>query len=92
MRRIQAGIAGIVAAAGLACACFGGSKTSTQPKVRPAAVAGTFYPADAKELSQMVDGFVAKATPPALDGVVAIVSPHAGATAGSRRRRRCWHP
>src|ERR1700690_3159448 len=32
--------------------------------VRPAAVAGSFYPADPKELAQMVDGFVAKATPP----------------------------
>jgi MEMO1 family protein len=78
MKRMQAGIAGIMAAAGLACACFGGLKTNARPKVRPPAVAGTFYPADAKELSQMVDGFLAKVTSPALEDVVAIVSPHAG--------------
>jgi MEMO1 family protein len=46
--------------------------------VRPAAVAGTFYPADAKELAQMVDGFVAKATPPPVSNLVTIVAPHAG--------------
>ena len=50
-----------------------------QPQtVRPAAVAGSFYPADAKELAQMVDGFVAKATPPPVPHLLAIVAPHAG--------------
>ena len=33
------------------------------PKVRPTAVAGTFYPADPKELGSMLDGFLAHATP-----------------------------
>jgi hypothetical protein len=47
-------------------------------KVRPAAVAGSFYPADPAELGRMIEGFLAKASPPALDGVVALVSPHAG--------------
>jgi hypothetical protein len=48
-------------------------------QVRPAAVAGTFYPADSKELTKMVDDFLARATPPAIDGTVqALVSPHAG--------------
>jgi MEMO1 family protein len=47
-------------------------------KVRPMAVAGSFYPADPAELGRMIDGFLAKATPPALDGVVALVAPHAG--------------
>ena len=47
-------------------------------KVRPAAVAGSFYPADPAELTKMVDGFLAKATPPPLAGVVALVAPHAG--------------
>lgn len=47
-------------------------------KVRPPAVAGMFYPRDAKELGAMVDGFLARASVPALPGVVALVSPHAG--------------
>jgi hypothetical protein len=50
-----------------------------QQKVRPAAVAGAFYPADPKELSQMIDDMLAKATPPAVDGqILAAVAPHAG--------------
>ncbi len=48
-------------------------------KVRPAAVAGAFYPADPKELSQMIDGMLAKASPPPVDGeILAAVAPHAG--------------
>ncbi len=47
--------------------------------VRPSALAGSWYPGDAKELAQMVDGFLAKATIPAVQGkVVALISPHAG--------------
>jgi hypothetical protein len=46
--------------------------------VRPPGVAGTFYPADPKELAQMVDGFLAQATPAPEPNLVAIVSPHAG--------------
>jgi hypothetical protein len=50
-----------------------------EQKARPAAVAGAFYPADPKELSQMIDDMLAKATPPAVDGeIVAAVAPHAG--------------
>ncbi len=50
-----------------------------QQKVRPAAVAGAFYPADPKELSQMIDDMLAKATPPPVDGeILAAVAPHAG--------------
>jgi AmmeMemoRadiSam system protein B/AmmeMemoRadiSam system protein A len=48
-------------------------------KIRPAGVAGSFYPANAKELGKMVDGFLAQATVPELKGpLVALVSPHAG--------------
>jgi hypothetical protein len=48
-------------------------------KVRQAAVAGQFYPADANELRKMVDGFLAAAPAPELSGsVVALISPHAG--------------
>ena len=49
------------------------------PKVRQAGVAGAFYPADANELRKMVDGFLAQAGAPAIQGsVVALISPHAG--------------
>src|SRR5512140_843791 len=47
-------------------------------KVRPAAVAGSFYPADPKELASLVDGLLAKAAVPQIQNVVAVVSPHAG--------------
>ncbi len=46
--------------------------------VRPAGVAGSFYPADPKELTAMVDGFLAKAAAPKVPELVALVSPHAG--------------
>lgn len=50
-----------------------------QPKVRPAAVAGAFYPGDPKELEQMMDDMLARATPAAVDGeIIAAVAPHAG--------------
>jgi len=55
------------------------ARTTIQTQtVRPAAVAGTFYPADPKELAKMVDAFVAKATPPPVPNLLAIVAPHAG--------------
>jgi len=47
-------------------------------KIRQPAVAGSFYPADPQELAKMIDGFLAKAAPPPLENVVAIVAPHAG--------------
>lgn len=48
-------------------------------RVREPAVAGAFYPADAKALGVMVDGFLARAEKTSVaDPVVAIVSPHAG--------------
>src|ERR1039458_8723517 len=48
------------------------------PKVRQPAVAGSFYPADPKELGRMLDGFLSKAGPPPEQNVVALVAPHAG--------------
>jgi len=52
---------------------------AVQEKVRQAAVAGAFYPADPKELSQMIDDMLAKAAPVAVDGqILAAVAPHAG--------------
>ncbi len=48
-------------------------------KVRRAAVAGSFYPADPKELSAMMDDMLAHAAPPPVDGtILAAVAPHAG--------------
>jgi MEMO1 family protein len=46
--------------------------------VRPALVAGAFYPADAKELAGMIDGWLAASKPPAIKDVAAVVAPHAG--------------
>ena len=48
------------------------------PKIRQPAVAGSFYPADPKELGSMLDGFLSKAAPPPQQNVVALVAPHAG--------------
>ena len=48
-------------------------------KVRPAGVAGGFYPADPKVLSAMIDDLLAHATPPSVhDPILAVVAPHAG--------------
>jgi MEMO1 family protein len=50
-----------------------------EQKVRLAAVAGAFYPADPQALSMMIDDMLAKAAPPPVDGeIVAAVAPHAG--------------
>lgn len=46
-------------------------------KARPAAVAGLFYPADAKTLERTVAGLLA-AAPEGGDGAKAIIAPHAG--------------
>jgi MEMO1 family protein len=56
-----------------------GVEASDNPKIRPAGVAGSFYPADPKELGKMIDDFLARATVPANPGpLIAVVSPHAG--------------
>ena len=36
--------------------------SSEEHKIRPAYVAGAFYPADANELGKMIDGFLAHAS------------------------------
>jgi len=55
------------------------ARAADKPKVRQPGVAGSFYPADPKELAKMVDGFLAQANPPAIKGpLVALVAPHAG--------------
>jgi AmmeMemoRadiSam system protein B/AmmeMemoRadiSam system protein A len=49
------------------------------PKIRQPAVAGSFYPASAQDLTKMVDGFLARANAPqSQEPLVALVAPHAG--------------
>jgi len=63
----------------LLCLSCAKSTAGGSEVVRQAAVAGSFYPADPKELTTMVDGFLAKATPSTPKGeIVGIVAPHAG--------------
>jgi AmmeMemoRadiSam system protein B len=48
-------------------------------RVRPAAVAGRFYPGDPDSLPALVDALLADAPPPRRHGrLVAVVAPHAG--------------
>jgi len=59
--------------------CCGQRQAKVQKaEVRPAAVAGAFYPADAAELGGMLDRFLAQAKESAVPGVIAIAVPHAG--------------
>jgi len=46
--------------------------------VRPAAVAGTWYPATAAALADAVDGYLGRATREVTGDLVALVAPHAG--------------
>jgi AmmeMemoRadiSam system protein B/AmmeMemoRadiSam system protein A len=55
------------------------ARAADPQKVRPAGVAGSFYPADPQVLSAMIDEMLAKASPPAIkDPILAVVAPHAG--------------
>ncbi|MFP4344081.1 MAG: AmmeMemoRadiSam system protein B [Anaerolineales bacterium] len=47
-------------------------------EVRAPAVAGAFYPRSILELNQMLDTYLSRADPAALDGVRAVIVPHAG--------------
>jgi len=49
------------------------------PSLRPAAVAGLFYPADPAQLGADIDAYLARARPPAAAGPIkALIVPHAG--------------
>lgn len=52
--------------------------TPATPPVRPAAVAGLFYPKDSKVLAGSVDDFLAAAATNSIGGVRALICPHAG--------------
>jgi MEMO1 family protein len=52
---------------------------ATAQNVRPAAFAGTFYPADAAQLAAWIDGAMTAAAPAAPSGrVIGLIAPHAG--------------
>jgi MEMO1 family protein len=63
--------------AALVLAQCGSGAPAAPTAVRPAAVAGSFYPADPAELARTVDAFIASANQPPLDAI-ALVAPHAG--------------
>lgn len=55
------------------------TRSSTTERVREAAVAGAFYPADPNALAGLIDELLAQAAPRPIEGsIVAAVAPHAG--------------
>ena len=62
----------------LACCAFPGTGGQKAPSVRPAAVAGQFYPSDPARLKLAVQQFIEDAVSVAVDRPVALVVPHAG--------------
>jgi len=52
--------------------------TKSSPKVREAAVAGLFYPGNARELSGMIEQLLASVRPEAVGELKALICPHAG--------------
>ncbi len=63
----------------LAIPPLGNAHAAEVQKVRPAAVAGSFYPADPKILSEMIDDLLARVSGPTItDPILAMVAPHAG--------------
>jgi len=66
-------------AALLAIAPLQQAQAAGAQKIRQAGVAGSFYPADPKTLTAMIDDLLAHATPPPVhDPILAAVAPHAG--------------
>lgn len=70
----------LIASIGVAAGCWFAQPAarSGEAPVRPPAVAGQFYPADAAALQRAVDTLVSHARPPLAGDVVAVVAPHAG--------------
>jgi AmmeMemoRadiSam system protein B len=54
------------------------SETTNRRRVRPAAVAGRFYPGDPRELADLVNSFLAQAPRPTGPAPKALIVPHAG--------------
>jgi MEMO1 family protein len=57
---------------------MGRSMAVQQAKVRPAAVAGRFYPRDPAELRELIKGLLAQVPPATGPGPKALIAPHAG--------------
>jgi AmmeMemoRadiSam system protein B len=54
-------------------------KLAMMERIRPAAVAGSFYPRDAEQLRQTIEALLAQATFPSLEGKLrGLIVPHAG--------------
>ena len=77
MKSLFFGIVAFAVLAGVLLVQSRGDGAAAQ-KIRPAAVAGAFYPADPKELGAMLDGFLSQTAPQPAEDVVALVAPHAG--------------
>src|SRR5512146_2206249 len=57
----------------------GGIPMNAHADLRPSPIAGQWYSDDPRELADSIDGYLAGAELPPLDGeVVALVAPHAG--------------
>lgn len=74
MRLFTVGITGIALAAGIG----GAIRLGAAPAIRPPAVAGQFYPADAGVLRAVLEAVLRDAVPARVAQPVAIVVPHAG--------------
>jgi AmmeMemoRadiSam system protein B/AmmeMemoRadiSam system protein A len=65
----------------IACCGYGWAATpvyADEAKIRPAAVAGKFYPADSATLARAVDCYLGDAIAPSPERPIAIIAPHAG--------------
>jgi len=59
--------------------CYAGNIPQHESSTRKPAVAGTFYPADSRQLESMIQTFIKKAGKPVIKGdLAALMSPHAG--------------
>jgi AmmeMemoRadiSam system protein B/AmmeMemoRadiSam system protein A len=67
----------VISAAFLAIVAVSGCARS-ETDVRPPAVAGQFYPADANRLRLAIQGFMKDAVPVTVEHPIALVAPHAG--------------
>jgi MEMO1 family protein len=76
--RVRCAAAGVVLVAAALVAGLQGQAAAPAAVIRPPAVAGQFYPADAAALRSAIEGFLRDALPPRVDAPVAIVVPHAG--------------
>ena len=69
----------LVGLAGALVPAAAGDVPAPPEKVREPVLAGTWYPADPKELRHMIEGFFSRVPPSDPPGqVIAIISPHAG--------------